>query len=445
MCSSDLMLRIRWRRWLTDRYLTDWMRNHAYYTLQMRGASTDNPDQRIADDIDQYIASTLTLTLGILDAVMTLVSFSVILWGLSANIVYPSFSGGEPWSVPGSLVWVGLVYSLGGTILVHFVGRKLVGLTFMQQKLEADFRYSMIRARENVEGIALYGGEADEKRVFTNRFAAVVDNFWAIIVRQVKIVSFQSGFGQIALILPFLICAYSFFIPRSIPLGGLMQVIQAFGTVQGSMSWIVDAYISLAGWRATVDRLTTFTEALEQAHAADLAPKGIAVGTSPDNSLHLRQVALDKPDGVPMAQPINISVAPADTVLVRGRSGSGKSTVFRALAGLWPFGRGEIHLPKEGRVLFLPQRPYLPIGTLRFAISYPAPVEGYAEAEVVEALRAVGLPQLVDLLDDDRMWAQVLSQGEQQRVAFARALLYKPDWLFMDEATSALEIGRAHV
>lgn len=442
-----LMLRIRWRRWLTDRYLTDWMRNHAYYTLQMRGAATDNPDQRIADDIDQYIAQTLSLTLGILDAIMTLVSFSVILWGLSENIVYPPFlgiGGGEPWSIPGSLVWVGLVYSLGGTILIHFVGRKLTGLTFMQQKLEADFRYSMIRARENVEGIALYGGEADEKRVFTSRFGAVVDNFWAIIVRQVKIVSFQSGFGQVALILPFLICAYSFFIPRSIPLGGLMQVIQAFGTVQGAMSWIVDAYISLAGWRATVDRLTSFTEALERAHAADLGPKGIAVATSADNSLHLRNVALDKPSGVPMAQPINVSVAPADTVLVRGRSGSGKTTVFRALAGLWPFGRGEIQLPKEGKVLFLPQRPYLPIGTLRFAVSYPAPVEGYSEAEIVEILRAVGLPHLVDLLDDDRMWAQELSQGEQQRVAFARALLYRPDWLFMDEATSALDSQSEH-
>ncbi|MSP20882.1 MAG: ABC transporter ATP-binding protein/permease [Alphaproteobacteria bacterium] len=437
-----LMLRIRWRKWLTERYLSDWMRGHAYYALQMRGAVTDNPDQRIADDVDQYIAQTLSLTLGALDAIMNLVSFSVILWSLSAAFVYPpifGMGGEDGWSFPGSLLWIGLVWAVLGTILIHFIGRPLVGLNYQQQKLEADFRYALIRARENVEGIALYGGEADEKRTFSNRFTRVVGNFWEIIVRQVKIVAFQSGFAQIGLIFPFLLAAFSYFNVRTIQLGALMQTIQAFGQVQSAMTWIIDAYISLAGWRATVDRLTTFSEALDAAHAFDAAPKGIAVAAAGENRLHIRRVELKKPEGAPMSRSIDATVGAGESVLVKGASGAGKTTLFRALSGLWPFGAGEIELPAQGKVLFLPQRPYLPLGTLRLVVSYPAPPEGYSDAEIAETLRAVGLPQLVDSLDDDRMWGQVLSQGEQQRVAFARALLYKPDWLFMDEATAALD------
>ncbi|MBM3507301.1 MAG: ABC transporter ATP-binding protein/permease [Alphaproteobacteria bacterium] len=432
-----LYLLLRWRVWLTARYLNDWLRDRAYYTLQMRGSATDNPDQRIAEDVDSYISQTELLFLGLLDAVMTLVSFSVILWTLSGPMAVPLF--GREVTVYGYMFWIALVYAIGGTILTHLIGRPLISLNFIRQRLEADFRYSMVRLRENAEGVALYGGEGDERVVFNRRFDKVIDNFWAIIMRQVKIVTFTNVYGQASVIVPFLAAAPQYFITRTFQLGGLMQTVSAFGRVQNAMSWFINAYISIANWRAAVDRLTTFTDALDAAHETDKTPGGIAVSTGADNKLNVSGVVLGLPNGQTLTKAIDLSVAPGESVLVRGPSGVGKSTLFRTLAGLWKFGAGTVQLPATGRVLFLPQRPYLPLGTLRLAVSYPAPPDGYSDAEVVGALRTVGLHHLVDRLDEESNWAQTLSQGEQQRVAFARTLLNKPDWLFMDEATAALD------
>ncbi len=432
-----LVLLVRWRVWLTGRYLGDWLRERAYYTLQMRQLGTDNPDQRIAEDVDSYIGSTELLVLGLLDSIMVLVSFSVILWTLSGPLAVPLF--GSEINIPGYMFWIALVYAIGGSFLIHWIGRPLIALTFQRQRLEADFRYSMVRLRENAEQVALYRGEADERRVFNVRFDRVILNFWAIITRQVKIVVFSNIYGQASVIVPFVAAAPTYFITRTFQLGGLMQTTSAFGRVQGAMSWFINAYISIAGWRATVDRLTTFTDALEEAHALNEAQGGIAVTTAADGQLHVRDVRLMQPDGKMLTQPIDFAVAPGESVLVRGPSGVGKTSLFRTMAGLTKFGSGAVDVPGTNRVLFLPQRPYLPIGTLRAAISYPAPAQGYTDAELVEALRAVGMPQLIDELDTDRNWAQTLSQGEQQRVAFARIFLNKPDWVFMDEATSALD------
>ncbi len=432
-----LLLLMRWRIWLTARYLTDWLRDRAYYTLQMRGSHTDNPDQRIAEDVDAYIGQTELLVLGLLDSVMTIVSFSIILWTLSGPLAVPLF--GTEVTVHGYMFWIAVVYAIGGSFLIHWIGRPLIGLNFQQQRLEANFRYAMVRLRENAEPVALYGAEADERKIFDNRFALVIQNFWAIIIRQVKIVTFSNIYGQASVIVPFLAAAPTYFITRTFQLGGLMQTVSAFGRVQSALSWFINAYISIANWRATVDRLTTFTDALEEAHATDQAPGGVAVATAADDRLQVRDVRLGLPDGTTLTQGIDFTLGRRESVLVRGPSGVGKSTLFRTIAGLWKFGSGAIDIPSSKRVLFLPQRPYLPIGTLRMATAYPARPDGNSDAEIAAALRSVGLPHLVDRLDEDRNWAQTLSQGEQQRVAFARTLLNQPDWLFMDEATAALD------
>ena len=429
------MLRIRWRTWLTKQFTSEWLRDKAYYAIQTRGGNTDNPDQRIAEDVDQYIATTVNLFLGLLESVMTLVSFAAILWGLSEDTALPWFND-ETITIPGFLVWLALVYAVIGTWFTHRVGRPLIRLNFDQQRYEADFRYSMVRFRENVEGVALYGGEADEKVVFTDRFTNVVNNWWAIMRRQKRLTWLTASYGQAAVIFPYLALGSSYF-AKTIDLGGLQQTAQAFGQVQSALSFFVDAYTTLAGWRATVDRLTKFTAALDVAHAGVHEHGDIATTTEAE-VLRTEGLELAVPEGMKLTRGIDLAVRPGESVLVRGPSGVGKTTLFRVLAQLWPFGRGRVELPR-GTKLFLPQKPYLPIGSLRMVTTYPLAPELFTDAEVIEALTACGLSHLVNQLDDQRLWAQILSGGEQQRVAFARALLVKPNWLFMDEATSQLD------
>ncbi|MDD3311872.1 ABC transporter ATP-binding protein/permease [Pseudodesulfovibrio sp.] len=436
------MLQIRWRRWLTERYLERWLGGRAYYMLQMHGGETDNPDQRIADDIDGFVSQTLSLTLGFLESAVTLVSFVGILWGLSGAI---SFSlAGVGVTVPGYMVWIALVYAAVGSWLTMRVGRPLIGLNFAQQRYEADFRFSLVRFRENVEGVALYGGEKDEAKIFGSRFAHVVDNWWAIMKRRKRLAWLTNGYAQVAIIFPILAAAPRYF-SGAMQLGGLMQTASAFGQVQGALSWFVDAYTELASWRATVERLTGFTRDIEAAHRVR-AGEGPARGENGDNALRVENLSLDLPDGAPLLRGVNLDLRPGERLLVSGPSGAGKSTLFRAIAGLWPYGGGSILLPSGGRTLFLPQKPYLPVGDLRTVLGYPAPPGGFSDDELRAALADCGLARLADRLDDASYWAQRLSPGEQQRLAFARMLLQKPDWLFMDESTSALdEAGEAEL
>ena len=427
------MLQIRWRRWLTDRYLEAWTGDRNYYRMQLTDSGTDNPDQRIAEDLALFVDKTLNLALGLLSAVVTLVSFVTILWTLSGALQVAL--GGTAVSIPGYMVWAALVYAAAGTWLAHVIGHPLAGLNFNQQKFEANFRFSLVRFRENAEGIAIYAGEGDEVRGLRRRFRDVVDNWWAIMRRQKKLMWFQSGYGQVAIIFPYVVAAPRYF-SGAIPLGGLMQTASAFGQVQEALSWFVSAYVQLAQWKATVDRLTSFRAATERAQAGSRS-QGIAMEGAA-GGLAARSVALSLPDGKPLIQPFDAAVDAGETVLVTGPSGSGKSTLFRAIAGIWPFGSGRVLKP-PARMLFLPQKPYLTIGTLREQLSYPAGPEVFDEVAYRTVLDDCGLARFAGRLDEQQHWAQVLSPGEQQRIAFARALLHRPQWLFLDESTSSLD------
>jgi putative ATP-binding cassette transporter len=440
------MLQIRWRRWLTDRYLTAWLEGGSYYRMQLVAGETDNPDQRIAEDVRLFIAGasgtggTLGLAIGGMRAVVTLVSFVTILWGLSGAFTLPWIG----LTVPAYMVWAALLYAIVGTWLTDLIGRPLVRLNFNQQRYEADFRFNLVRFRENTEGVALYRGEADELRGFRERFAAVVNNWWGIMRQRKRLTGFQSGFAQIAIIFPFVVAAPRYF-RGEIQLGGLVQTASAFGQVQDALSYIVSSYTELAEWRAVVERLAGFGRAIERAHA-EAAVEGIRRTEQDGAALALKNVDLLLPGGRPLMQGVDLTFRRGHNALISGPTGSGKSTLFRAIAGIWPFGRGEISMPAHGRVLFLPQKPYLPIGTLREVVSYPNLPGAVDDAVLRETLEAVGLSEMAVRLDESAHWALRLSPGEQQRIAFARALVQKPDWLFLDEATSAVdEVGEARL
>jgi putative ATP-binding cassette transporter len=428
------MLQIRWRRWLTEKYFAAWIGSRTYYRMQLTDTGTDNPDQRITDDLAMFVDRTLNLSLGLLSAVVTLASFVTILWGLSGLLEFTL--AGETMRVYGYLVWVALLYALVGTWLAHAIGHPLAALNFNQQKFEANFRFSLVRFRENAESIAIYRGEADEIRGLRRRFLDVMGNWWAIMLRQKKLNWFSYGYGQVAIIFPYLVVAPRYF-SGQVQLGGLMQTADAFGHVQGALSWFITAYAQLASWKATVDRLTSFLAATERARVANEAHPGIVTATT-DDSVRVERLKLDLPDGAPLVAPFDCSIAEGEKVLITGPSGSGKSTFFRALAGIWPFGAGRVTRP-GARVLFLPQKPYLTVGTLREQLSYPSAPGTFDDAACRAALIDCGLPHLADRLDEERHWAQRLSGGEQQRIALARVLLHRPRWLFLDEATSSLD------
>jgi vitamin B12/bleomycin/antimicrobial peptide transport system ATP-binding/permease protein len=429
------MLEIRWRRWLTNRYLNAYLADRAYYRMQLVARQTDNPDQRIAEDVGLLAAHSLGLFTGGLRAIVTLVTFVAILWGLSGTFTVSV--GGSTIPLPGYMVWVAVLYAIGGTWLTDLLGRPLVRLNFDRQRYEANFRFSLVRFRENTEGVALYRGEPDELRAFRQRFEDVVANWWGIMRRQKRMTYFTSGYGLGAWIVPSIVAAPRYF-RGELGLGGLMQTSQAFQQVQDALSFFVQSYKEIAAWCAVVERLAGFERALETVHRhAD--DTGVRVAEGRPARLTVEGVELDRPDGHPLIDHINLSLARGETVLLSGASGSGKSTLIRAIAGIWPFGRGEVRIPPDARVLFLPQRPYLPIGTLREVVAYPTAAGGMDDKILREALETVGLPGLAGRLDEDAPWALQLSPGEQQRIAFARALVQRPDWLFLDEATSALD------
>ncbi len=436
------MLQIRWRRWLTNRYLDTWLANRAYYQLQL-GSTTDNPDQRISEDLNQFTSYTLSLSLGLLTSVVSLSSFLFILWGLSGPAQIPL----GPWgtiTIPAYLVWAALVYAGIGTWLTVKIGLPLVPLNFAQQRFEADFRFSLVRLRENAESVALYGGESVERSVFQERFKSLYQNFLRIMKRQKRLTWFTAGYSQIAIIFPVVVVAPRYF-AKQIGLGGLMQVVNAFSSVQTSLSFIVTSYSDIAAWQAVTERLRGFAQRLQAIDEATRAPRHIVIRRHGAGA-EVERVDLDLPDGKPLLRGVNLEVDPGEAVLLVGPTGAGKSTLLRALAGIWPFGSGEIELTAT-RILFLPQKPYLPLGSLVRALLYPNEQQnGVSRRQLAAVLDKVGLPALAGELDAVHNWSQRLSLGEQQRLAFARILLDQPTLVFLDEATSALdERSEAHL
>ena len=429
------MLTINWRTWMTEQYLARWMHGQVYYRLQVLRSDTDNPDQRISEDINQFVSLTLTLLVGILKQLTTLGAFAVVLWNLSGAVTVPI--GTAEFTIYGYMFWLSLLYSGLGTYFVHLVGKKLIRLNFDQQRYEADFRFSMMRVRENSESIAFYRGEMAETVGFKERFANVIKNYWGLM-RRTKLLNFYvNGYGQLAIIFPLIMAAPRYY-AGEMALGGLMQTMSAFGRVQDALSFFVDSYSSIAELAAVIQRLSGFTEHI--AGAAQVT-SGIARTEGSGSTLALDDLTVTLPDGAPLLTACTLSLPQGSRTLVTGASGAGKSTLLRALAGLWPYGSGSIKLPQGAKRLFLPQRPYLILGSLRRALSYPR-TAGAPDGEIARILSLVGLEHFAARLDDVDDWSRILSLGEQQRLAFARILLIRPDWIFLDEATSALDEPR---
>jgi putative ATP-binding cassette transporter len=429
------MLQIRWRRWLTSRYLGTWLAERAYYQLEL-GGRTDNPDQRIAEDLNQFTTYVLSLSVGLISSVVSLISFLIILWGLSG----PADISLGPWTtlhIPAYLVWAALLYAGIGTWLTVKIGRPLVPLNYAHQRFEADFRFSLMRFRENAESVALYGGEAVEFKLFKERFGSVFENFCQIMKRQKRLTWFTLGYAQVAVIFPVVVISPRYFL-KQIGLGGLMQAVNAFSFVQNALSFIINSYADIASWQAVTERLGGFEERLEAVHQGKGAPRQVVLQRG-GVGFELKELDIDTPDGTPLLRGVSFASTCGVALLIAGPSGAGKSTLLRAIAGIWPYGKGQIRLGK-GSILFVPQRPYLPLGNLAGALCYPCTEQGMFPIPRLEAvLEKVGLGWLAAELDDVQNWSQRLSLGEQQRLAFARILLLKPALLFLDEATSALD------
>jgi putative ATP-binding cassette transporter len=432
----NMLLQIRWRRWLTGVYFNEWLSERVYYRLELKSHGADNPDQRMQEDLKIFTSNTLSLGLGLMRSVVSLFSFVFILWTLSGPLLVP-IDGAEI-SIPGYMVWAALLYAVAGTWLAHRIGQPLIGLNFDQQRFEADLRFALVRLRENAEGVAFYRGENDEKRNLLERFGSVWWNWWLLIKYQKRLIGFTAFYEQLASIFPIVVAAPRYF-SGAIQLGGLMQISSAFGRVQDALSWFITAYSQLAEWKATVDRLTTFHQAIVATANESRNGTGIATGTHGGAEIVARDLRLALPDGRSLIDAINLRLKAGEHVVVTGPSGSGKSTLFRALAGIWPYGGGQVQTPERDRIMFLPQRPYLPIGTLREVVTYPTGAAKIDDARIVEALRLCHLESLAGRLDERGHWTLRLSPGEQQRLAFARALLNEPQWLFLDEATAALD------
>ena len=426
------VLEIKWRRWLTKYYLEQWFSYKAYYKTKFLSAISDNPDQRISIDISSYISVSVTLILGLLISLVTLVSFSIMLWDLSGTISFAI--AGHKITIYGYMLWAAVIYAIAGTYVMFKIGRPLIRLDYLKQVYEADFRYGLVRVREYSENIAFYNGEAPEKANLMRRFTHVVNNFMAIIFRQIKISIFGSGYAQLAIIFPIVVAAPRYF-AKLIKLGAVMQILNAFGKVQDSLSYFINAYTTLSDWRATMDRLLGFQTAIKEASELKI----LAIQKHGMHTLKLKHVKLNLPDGEPLAQNISFCLESGDRLLVRGRSGCGKTTLLRTIAGLWSFAEGDISQAPNLNSLFISQKPYLPIDQLRNAICYPKIKDLPDNSTLVKIMQDCQIGHLMTKLNKVMDWNNTLSLGEQQRVAFCRILINKPDIVYLDEATSALD------
>jgi putative ATP-binding cassette transporter len=449
------LLELGWRTWMTRDYLQRWLSHHVFYRLELQAQNgTDNPDQRIQEDVQQFTADTVGLSLGVLDASVTLLSFIGILWALSGGFSFDL--GDSSYNIPGFMVWMALLYALSGSLLGHWIGRSMASLNFQQQRLEADFRHHLMRVREYSEAIALDRGADVERTSLQTRFAQVIDNFMRLLRVQKRYTWFSSGYGQAAVVFPMLVASPRYF-SGAIQLGELMQISSAFGQVQESLSWFITNYSRLASWQATTLRLTSFQDQMQaieatrntqQLNAQEDLPamdSDIAdLGTPGLNQLITPALTISLPNGAVLLDHVRFQVKAGDRVLIRGPSGCGKSTLLRVFAGIWPYVQpsASIVLPED--TVFMPQRPYFPQGKLRDALTYPQTHSQHSDAALQQALIDVHLPHLIDKLDEEGHWTQQLSGGEQQRLSMARVFLRQARWVFADEATSALDEALEH-
>jgi len=430
-------LQIRWRRWMTSTYLGEWLHNANHYRMQLKGDAADNPDQRMTDDVKLFVDQTLNIGVGLLSSMVTLASFVVILWGLSSAA--PLHVSGHEFAIPGYLVWGALIYAIFGTALTQWIGSPLVKLDFQQQRYEADFRFNLVRVRENSEQIALLQGESAERQRLSERFGRVVDNWHAIMRRTKRLTSFTSSYAQAAVVFPYILVAPAYFAGK-IQLGGMMQTASAFASVQQALSFFVSTYRTLAEWRAVIARLDGFEAAIKSAATLATSADSIdVVSSTGSDNIDLEQLLVRLPNGTPLVSADSFSISSKQRTLVTGPSGAGKSTLFRAIAGVWPFGSGSIAVPARATLMMLPQRPYFPVDSLKAAIVYPAEAEAFSSDQVRDVLVSVGLPQLASRLEEEAHWNRMLSLGEQQRLGLVRALLLQPQYLFLDEATASLD------
>ncbi len=428
-------LQIRWRNWMTTRYLGEWLHDANHYRMQLQGDAADNPDQRISDDVKMFVEQTLDVGLGLLSSVVTFFSFTVVLWGLSEEAPLHLFGT----AIPGYLVWAALIYAIFGTILTQWIGSPLVNLNFEQQQREADFRFNLVRVRENSEQIALLHGDRTERERLLGRFARVVANWYAIMSRTKRLRAFTQSYAQAAVVFPILLMAPAYF-ANKILLGPVLQGAEAFGNVNDALSFFVSAYRTLAEWRAVVARLDGFEMSIES--AAHLKENGDSIkrlAPGGAREIDLEDLLVRLPNGEPLIAADAFRIQDREQLLVSGPSGAGKSTLFRAIAGIWPFGSGSISIPADASLMMLPQRPYFPIAPLHASIAYPGDAGSFGAERMREVVNAVGLPQLAGRLDEEQHWNRMLSLGEQQRLGIARALLHAPNFLFLDEATASLD------
>ncbi len=429
-------LLIRFRAWTTRRYLNHWLVGSNHYRMQLLGDAADNPDQRIAEDIRLFAERGILIGVRVLGATVSFLSFVVILWTLSADAPFQLF--GYEISIPGYLVWAALIYAIAGTLVTHFIGRRLIGLNFQQQRYEADFRFNLVRVRENSEQIALLQGEAAENERLRQRFAFVIANWWQIMLRLKRLTFLTAGYRQFSAVFPYIVVGPAYFAGK-VQLGGLMQSVTAFDNVREALSIFIDVYREIAEWRAVIARLDGFDAAIVQAQAAAAASAIAVIPSADSEAIEIRDLLVRLPNGKPLVAADAVAIKPGDSLLVNGPSGAGKSTLFRVIANIWPFGSGQIVVPAGARVLMLPQQPYFPVATLATAVTYPAASGTFTNARIAEVIAAVGLPDLVARLDEEAHWNRILSLGEQQRLAIARAILQKPEFLFLDEATASLD------
>lgn len=429
---------LRWRRWLTEQFVGRWLEKRSYYYLENFDERTDNPDQRIQEDINFLVSFSLNLSIGLISAVTTFFAFIYVLWRLS-GVITISLPWGT-WQVPGYLVWVAITYSLVGTYLTFKIGYPLVGLNFEQQRKEATFRFAAVDLRSHAEHVALYQGEHHQKGVLHRLFDRVLENWYFIILRQKLLLWFTSGYNQLSVALPLLVALPNYF-NKVFLLGGLIQSLQAFGQIQDALSFLVNSFSQIAEWRAVNQRLTTFVNHMQELDEAAAQQNQVVVLKQDENKIAAKNLAIFTPRGEALLKNVNEEFMHGHHYLIKGVSGLGKSTFIRTVACIWPFAAGEIILPDHQKIMYLSQKPYMPIGTLTEAILFPDKTQTGLEKELEQVLRDCHLENFVSRLDETASWSEQLSPGEQQRIAFARVLLHKPDWVFLDESTSMLDLA----